>query len=369
MIGQRIEQGFIDEVKRRTSLVELIGRDVTLKPAGREMKGLCPFHKERHGSFYVIEAKGFWHCFGCGKSGDAVRWVREVTDAKDFAEAVEFLAARCGLSQTGPSLNAKPIVQRDGEEALADNRGRKVEGAREIWARHQIATDWTAAGHYLRQARRIRIAIPPTIGFIHDLAHPFLRRGIGFPAMVAPIQAVDRKIVGVHCTYLAPGGAGKMACPPGFDPEDWKSKIMRGACWQGAIRLTPIEDLVVIAEGIETALSVLQALFDEEVGCPHIDGEPVAVWAAGSLGNMGAVLLPDGVREVILAADGDGKIPDAGTDQPHPEDLILAAAARHRDAGRNVRIARPPADEDFNDMLPAGVGAALAAEGVANGPG
>lgn len=360
MQGRRIDQGFIDEIKRRTSLVELIGRDLDLKPAGREMKALCPFHKERHGSFYVIEAKGFWHCFGCGKSGDAVKWVLATTDAKDFPEAVEYLAARCGLSQTGPALMAREIVQRPGDEALAENRVRKVEGAREIWARHQLATDWTLAGRYLRNVRRIRLAIPPTIGFIPDLAHPFLKRGIGFPAMVAPIQSVDRKIVGVHCTYLAPDGGGKMRPPPGYaDPDEWKAKIMRGSCWQGAIRLTPIEDLMVLAEGIETALAVLQSLWDEEVDAPHIDGEPVGVWAAGSLGNMGAILLPDAVREVILAADGDAKIPDAGSDQPHPEEVILAAAAKHRDAGRNVRIARPPADADFNDMLPAGAGRSI----------
>ena len=358
--GGRIEQGFIDEVKRRTSLVDLIGRDVALKPAGREMKGLCPFHKERHGSFYVIEAKGFWHCFGCGKSGDAVRWVRETTDARDFREAVEYLAVRAGMSQTGPSLSPRPIVQRDGDEALAANRAKKIEGARAIWARHQQATDCTPVGRYLRDLRRIRVAIPPTIGFIPDLAHPFLRRGIGFPAMVAPVQSGDRKVVGVHCTYLAPGGAGKMPCPPGYpDPGDWKPKIMRGACWEGAIRLTPAEDLMIVAEGIETALSVLQALWDDELGLPHIDGEPVGVWAAGSLGNMGAIGLPAGVREVILASDGDARIPDADSGQTDPEELILAAAARHRDAGRTIRIARPPAGADFNDMVPPGAGATI----------
>lgn len=363
---------FLAELRRRTSLTELIGGGpaaVALKPGGRgEMKGLCPFHKERTPSFYVIEAKGFWHCFGCGASGDAIKWVRRTTNARDFAEAVEYLAQRVGLSHTGPSLAPRPIVQRPAQDLLAAERARKTAGARDIWRATQTATEWTPAGRYLRDARRIRLAIPPTIRFHDRLEHPFLRRGVGFPAMVAAIADRDRHVAGVHCTFLGQGEAGwtKMESPPGWPPawlasdEQWKAKIMRGECRGNAIRLTPAEQVIVVAEGIETALSVLQALYDEEIGAAHIDGEPVGVWAAGSLGNLGAIWLPEAVREVILAVDGDGKIPDA--DDPgrvDPEAIIDAAAARHRDLGRNVRIARPPAGADFNDMMPPGAGAPL----------
>lgn len=359
---QPVAPEFLAEIRRRTSLAELIGPDIDKwRSAGKgEFKGLCPFHSERTPSFYVIEPKGFWHCFGCGAHGDAIAWVRQTTTARNFLEAVEYLAARAGLAQTGPKLDPKPIVPRPSDDLLAERQAKKIEGARDIWARHQVATEYTPVGRYLRDIRRIRLApVPPTIGYIPQLDHPYLRRGVGFPAMVAPIQAVDRRIVGVHCTYLASDGGGKMTAPPGWPAgEAWKAKIMRGVARHGAIRLTPAEDLMVVAEGVETALSVLQALYDEEVGAPHIDGEPVGVWAAGSLDNMGAIALPAGVREVILAADGDGKIPDAAEpERKDPEELIQAAAAKHRDEGRNVRIARPPAGADFNDLLPPGAGA------------
>lgn len=358
-----IDPAFLAEVKRRTALAELIGAQVALKPATRgELKGLCPFHSERTPSFYVIEDKGFWHCFGCGEHGDAVLWVRKTTNAKDFPEAVEYLAARCGMRTTGPSLDARPIVPRPSAEIHAARQAKKIAGAREIWAAAQPATEWTPVGRYLSEARRLRVAIPPTLRFQPRLDHPFLARGHGFPAMVAAVQSVDRHIVGVHLTYLAPDGRGKMPRPPGWpEGEKWKAKIMRGAVWGGAIRLTPSEEFMVIAEGIETALSVLQALHDEEVGAPHIDGEPVGVWAAGSLGNMGAIELPNGVREIILASDGDGKRPDADSDRKDPEEMIAAAASRHRDQGRNVRIARPPAGADFNDLVPDGAGAGAGA--------
>ena len=105
--------------------------------------------------------------------------------------------------------------------------------------------------------------------------------------------------------------------------------------------------------GIETALAALQGLWDPDEGCAHIDGELVGVWAALSLGNMGAVWLPASVREVVLAADNDGKIPPADAEtRPDPDELIEAVANRHLDQGRRVRIAKPAAIGDFDDLAP-----------------
>lgn len=359
-----IDPGFITEVKRRSSLVELIGASVALKPSSRgEWKGLCPFHKEKTASFYVIESKGFFHCFGCGEHGDIVGWVRKTLTANNFTEAVEHLAHRAGLRPTGPSLEARPIVQRPSDEMLAERQARRRDNARLIWSRCQ-SPHWTPADRYWQNARRLRIAMPPTLRFHPGVDHPFLKRGHPFPALVAAIQRADpeheKHIVAVHCIYLAQDGA-KMPCPPGFPPGEWNAKITRGDMRGGAVRLTAAEDLMVIAEGIETAGAVLQSLWDDEHGVPHIDGQPVGVWAALSQGNMGSVVLPAGVREVILAADADGKRPDAGDDRRDPEAIVQAAAARHRDQGRNVRIAWPPAGSDFNDLVPEGAGAAGAA--------
>lgn len=363
---------FKAEILRRVDLVELIHASglVDKWRPGRagEFKGICPFHQERTPSFYVIGHKRFWHCFGCSAHGDAIAWVMRTTTARDFPEAVEYLAARVGLSQTGPALDRKPIDKRPADDMRADDEAKRIAAAREIWAGHSVATQWTPAGLYL-QGRRIGIELPPTIGYHAACPHPYLRYA-KFPAMVAPVQNVERRIVGVHCTFLAQferGRWGKMPPPPGWPPDEaWKAKIMRGVCRKGAVRLTPAEDLMVIAEGLETSLSVLQALYDDEVKAPHIDGEPVGVWAALSLDNMGMIELPDGVREVILAGDGDGKLPAADDAvRKDPDELLEAAAARHRDLGRNVRIARPPAGVDFNDMVPDGAAGAIAgAEGL-----
>lgn len=377
-----IDRGFVAEVKKRTSLAELIGAEVQLKRAGREWCGLCPFHQERTSSFYVIEDKAFWHCFGCGESGDAVQWVMKTRQA-DFRQAFEYLAVRCGLSDgAADELAKRPIVSRPAAAVLAEKEARKIGFARSIWARHlPIDRADNPVAVYLR-GRGIRLKPPPTIGFVPDLEHPYLGppgKGPKFPAMVSPFQNLERKIVGVECTYLQPRSATaatptlspradwvKLQAPADWPPDEpFKAKIQRGAIVGAAMRLTAAEDVMVLAEGRETALSVLQALYDDEVGCPHIDGEPVGIWACGSISNFGNCQLPAGVREVILAADGDGKIPDAtDTDRKDPEAVVAAAAAKHRAEGRNVRIARAPAGTDFNDLLPPGVGNDPAAAGL-----
>ena len=90
----RIKASDVEEVKRRTNIADLVGDYVALKNAGIDsMKGLCPFHDERSPSFHVRPALGYFHCFGCGESGDSISFVQKM-DHLSFAEAVERLAAR-----------------------------------------------------------------------------------------------------------------------------------------------------------------------------------------------------------------------------------------------------------------------------------
>ena len=69
--------GFLDELRLRVSLADLVGKRVRLIRKGREYGGLCPFHNEKTPSFYVVEDKGFFHCFGCGAHGDAIGFTIE----------------------------------------------------------------------------------------------------------------------------------------------------------------------------------------------------------------------------------------------------------------------------------------------------
>ncbi len=91
-----IPDDMVEEVRSRADIVDVIGEFVALKKSGREYKANCPFHEERTPSFYVVPDKGFFKCFGCGKSGDVFSFVME-KQGMDFVEAVKHVAARSGV--------------------------------------------------------------------------------------------------------------------------------------------------------------------------------------------------------------------------------------------------------------------------------
>lgn len=94
----RIRQADVDEVKARTNIADIVGERVALKSAGvGSLKGLCPFHDEKSPSFHVRPQVGYYHCFGCGESGDVYSFLREM-DHVSFTEAVERLAGRLGYA-------------------------------------------------------------------------------------------------------------------------------------------------------------------------------------------------------------------------------------------------------------------------------
>jgi DNA primase len=106
-----LSPGFLDELRSRISLTGLIGRRVKLARRGHEYVGLCPFHHEKTPSFYVVEDKSFFHCFGCGAHGDAIGFVMRA-DNLDFIEAIEALAGEAGLAVPRATPQERERAQR-----------------------------------------------------------------------------------------------------------------------------------------------------------------------------------------------------------------------------------------------------------------
>ena len=101
----RFSPAFLDEIRMRVRLSEVIGRKVSLKTHGRgEYTGLCPFHKEKTPSFTVSDEKNFYHCFGCGAHGDVIRFLVD-SNGLNFVEAVTQLASEAGMSLPADSKN------------------------------------------------------------------------------------------------------------------------------------------------------------------------------------------------------------------------------------------------------------------------
>ena len=194
---------------------------------------------------------------------------------------------------------------------------KRVEWARRIWKETCPAVG-TLVETYLR-GRGITQTVSPVLRF-----HPALHHNptdLTFPAMVSLVtRGADNSPTAIHRTYLARDGAGKAPVKP--------QKMMLGPCSGGAVRLAPLDDVLMVGEGIETCLSAMQA-----AGYP--------AWAALSVSGLNSLDLPQRARDVIVLADGD----DRG------EAAARAAALRWMREGRRVRIARPPRGSDFNNML------------------
>ena len=93
-----IPHEYIEELTRRTDIVELVGSYVQLKRKGRLYGGLCPFHSEKSPSFYVYPDTQSFYCFGCGAGGDAITFAKKINSI-DYPEAVKMLAARAGMPE------------------------------------------------------------------------------------------------------------------------------------------------------------------------------------------------------------------------------------------------------------------------------
>ncbi len=141
-----IPESFIQELKLRSDIVDVISSYVNLKKAGRNLVGLCPFHNEKTPSFSVSAANGFFHCFGCGVGGDVITFIKRIENL-DYVDAVKFLAQRAGMTVPEDNRNDglsnlrnriyeanreaarfyhKQLYTPEGKEALEYLRGRQL---------------------------------------------------------------------------------------------------------------------------------------------------------------------------------------------------------------------------------------------------
>jgi DNA primase len=119
----RIPERFIDELLARVDIVDVVQRHVQLKRAGREWTARCPFHDERSPSFYVSPTKQFFHCFGCGAHGSAIKFLMDY-EHLEFPDAVEELAQSVGLKVPREGGDERPREDKTDLYALLDSAAR-----------------------------------------------------------------------------------------------------------------------------------------------------------------------------------------------------------------------------------------------------
>jgi hypothetical protein len=241
---------------------------------------------------------------------------RLVLDCKKSACAFLDILAAAGLRSgdyTPP--DAATLAQRE-REAKAEAE-KRAEQAWQLWLEAKPIAG-TVAETYLR-GRGISCPLPPTLRFHGACWHgPTARR---YPALVALVQGSG--LPAVHRTYLRPDGLGKADIDP--------AKAMLGATAGGAVRLADGPSRLVVAEGIESGLSLL---------CGLLDG-PATLWAALSTSGLRGLRLPAQSGRLTIACDGDGP----GRDAAHN------LADRAHGLGWQVSILDPGTGRDFNDIL------------------
>lgn len=295
----------LDGLKAAIPLSSVVSKYTTLRPAGRELVGRCPLHADSTPSFYVNDAKGTFHCFGCKAAGDVIDLIMQA-EKLEFGEAVERLAG--GPNFSNRRRHEAPKVT----EAPPGNRP----AAWKIWEKSAPLAG-TVAETYLGR-RGIAIERLPDLQSLRFARLPYQGSLETHPTLVAAAHDWRGNFVGIQRTYLTPDGAKLNVDAP---------KMTLGSFGGGAIQLGSGSEVIIVSEGIEDGLSVLLCV-------PH-----AAVWVSAGGNRMKSIELPPTCRRVVIAADND----DAG--------LAAAqdAAAAFDQPGREVRIMRPrPGFKDFN---------------------
>ena len=336
---------FIEDLRQRIPLSDIIGKRVKLVRKGRRHSGLCPFHSEKTPSFSVVDDQGFYHCFGCGAHGDAISFLRE-TDGLDFMEAVERLAGMAGLA-VPRSAPEDPDKQRQRKAALdileettrffqaALTRDDGAQAARYLQGRGlgEAALSTYRLGYAPRSGLRTALLAR---GFSDDdmLAAGVVRRSDRDGALydyfrdrvIFPIEDRQGRVIAFGARAL--GDAQPKYLNSGEGPTFSKKQVLYG--WvqarEGMRRKLPLVvaegymDVIAIQQsGVATAVAPLgTALTEEQIGhLWKLNDDPILCFdgdAAGQRAQMRALerLLPllEPGRSARLGMLPEGKDPD-----------------------------------------------------------
>jgi DNA primase len=346
------DPSFLDELRNRLNIADVVARRVKLVKRGREHTGLCPFHNEKSPSFTVSEDKGFFHCFGCGAHGDVIGFVMRTENAS-FPEAVEKLAGEAGLQipnmtredredgQKRQTLHA--VVEAAAEWFMLELAGPRGRSGRDYLAKRgmSVAVIERFRIGFAPEARTALKAALLKQGFAEELileAGLIRRResdgetyDLFRNRVIFPITDRRGRVIAFGGRVLdpAPEGAPKYLNSP-ETPLFHKGRNLYG--YAQAMEGARKENLIVVTEGYMDAIAALAA------GVPAV-------------APLGTALTEDQMRELwrlvpepVLSFDGDA----AG----------LRAAARAADRalplivpGRSLRFVSLPAGEDPDSLI------------------
>ncbi|HID00498.1 MAG TPA: DNA primase [Piscirickettsiaceae bacterium] len=281
-----IPKDFIEQLLAQTDIVQVINQRVPLKKAGKNYVACCPFHKEKTPSFNVNPFKQFYHCFGCGASGDAIRFLQEY-DGLSFTDAVEALAQQAGLTvpyrQLTPQQRQQQKKQATLYEVLAQAarfyrlqlRDHPQAEVAKAYLKHRGLTSQIAKTYYLGYA-------PPGWDSLRAVFHPMsqyepllIEAGLRVPKaehsgsydrfrnrIIFPIRDVRGQVVGFGGRVLADGDKPKYLNSP-ENPLFHKSQVLYGL--YELLQRRDRYDHIIVVEGYMDVIALAQHGFGNVV--------------------------------------------------------------------------------------------------------
>src|SRR5471032_1146459 len=347
----RYGEGLLEEIRRRTDLVALVGRRVKLVRKGRVMWGCCPFHGEKSPSFKVENERRAYKCFGCGVGGDAFKWLIE-TEGLSFPEAVEKLAAEVGveLPKWSPNDEAREqkkkslydivelaakfyeaqLFEAGGREARDYLKGRGLDGA----AAKQFRLGYSPSGNNALIAHLTAQNITQDDIIAAGLARPGEdgrpMRDFFFNRVMFPISDGRGRIVAFGARAL------EADAKPKYINSGETSLFSKGSQLYNfaTARAAAIKaNTIIVAEGYMDVIALVRAGFAHAVaplGTALTEDQLQLLWRTAA--------------EPILAFDGDA----AGLKAAH---RAAHLALPHLKAGYSLRFAFVPAGEDPDSFI------------------
>ena len=355
---------FLDELRARVGLADLVGRRVKLTRKGREHSGLCPFHKEKTPSFTVNEEKGFYHCFGCQAHGSVFDFVME-TEGLSFPEAGEKLAGEAGLD-----------VPRDTPEERERQKRRQTlmdvtETAAALYEKWLRMPEGRPALEYLKRRgldddtiQRFRLGFAPASGnqLKVALARENIEEGLAVAAglLIRPDDDRGRgrdpydrfrgrvmfPITDRRGRAIAFGGRILGDGEPKYLNSPETPLFHKGATLYGLNLAAPAArktDRIIVTEGYMDVIALAQAGFHDAVaplGTALTEDQVRLLWKV--------------VREPVLCFDGDAAGQRAAA-------KAAERALAHLKPGYGLRFAVLPAGEDPDSLVSAKGAAAMGA--------
>jgi len=357
----KIPSELLDDIRARVPVSHVVRQHVKLSRAGREMRGLSPFNRERTPSFYVNDAKQRWFDFSANRHGDIIDFVMEI-EGRSFKDTVVYLAGLAGVALPA-DIHVRERSQEDMDEARARQERREAERKRwleerereeeldeektraiagRIWS-ETIPLAGSAAERYLVARglpRPDECPDPDKVraGLASLRSHPALKHPSGktFPALVGRVDDMAGELTAVWRIYVTDDGK---KAPVGQDV-----KLGLGPAAGGAVRIGGIAECIGVAEGIESAL-----------GAWFLVRCRVPVWATLSTSGMQNFEPPLDVKRVRIFPDSDYPKRDKATGelarQPTPAGRKAAAALHRRCLMASVECAIEPETRAGSDYL------------------